>query len=84
MISFLLFVDFKKAFDLVNQDLYLGPLLFLIFINDLPHSIHGLLVKMFADDTTIYSSGNNIIDLIGSFNKNIHDFIICVNLTKWT
>ena len=38
----------------------LGPLLFLIFINDLPHSVtHGISI-LFADDTTLLHSHKNL------------------------
>ena len=44
----------KKIIAGVLQGLLLGPLLFLIYINDLPHDISSA-CKMFADDTSLFS-----------------------------
>ena len=115
VVALLLFIDFRKAFDLVDAELLLlklvkygfsnnaiklianyfqdrsqtvkyngkltdyvptylgvpqgsvlGPLFFLIFINDLAFIIE-LICKMFADDTTLYSSDENVERLIGHF-----------------
>ena len=106
LINSLLFIDFKKAFDMIDQSLLLyklpnygvgnnvlkllanyfsdrfqmtiinriesrfvkmklgvpqssvlGPLLFIIFINDLPFFLINILSKLFADDTTLLYSG---------------------------
>ena len=38
----------------VSQGSVLGPLLFLIFINDLPDGITSI-CKIFADDTSLFS-----------------------------
>jgi hypothetical protein len=109
LINLLLFVDFKKAFDMLdarllliklgsygfstkailliknyfeqrrqkvkigaNQSAFaditlgvpqgsvLGPLFFLIFINDLPAYLGNIYTKLFADDTTMLFNGSSI------------------------
>ena len=46
----------------------LGPILFLLFINDLVLDIESN-IKLFADDTNIYNSFNNIDILQEDLNK---------------
>ena len=75
--------QFVKKFDDCNPDIrctpkmvnsgvpqgsFLGPFLFLVFINDLPF-LYTLLAKLFADDTTQYVIGDDIDALILDFNS---------------
>ena len=46
--------DWRKINSGVPQGSVLGPLLFLIFINDLPDGITSI-YKIFADDTSLFS-----------------------------
>jgi hypothetical protein len=53
----------------VPQGSVLGPLFFLIFINDLAF-ISELVCKMFADDTTLVDADEHLETLIRRLKKN--------------
>ena len=130
MIALLLFIDYRKAFDLVDSKILLrklfhygfdrqsidlianyfinrkqtvkvnkiksdfcdldlgvgqgtitGSLFFLIFINDLAFTL-DLECKMFADDTTLYTSGNDLNTLLTSFKKKLEKLFAWCNFNK--
>jgi len=43
----------------VPQGSILGPLLFSLYINDLPSVCSDVCIQMYADDTVIYTHGKN-------------------------
>ena len=52
--------DLREVTCGVSQGSCLGPLLFMVYVNDLPLSIKHSLVNMYADDTSLSFSSNSI------------------------
>ena len=61
----------------VPQGSILGPLFFLLYINDLPRCLNKTKPRMFADDTNLTASGDSVRIVQAAVNSDLE------NLRKW-
>ena len=66
----------------VPQGSVLGPLLFLIYINDLPNISEKLTFFLFADDTNIYYESKNLKEIEKTVNEELKKLSLWLNINR--
>ena len=86
--QFVVFNNTQSTKQMINcgvpQGSILGPLLFLMYINDMAAVSHVLFPILFADDTNVFLNGSNVDDMMRTMNNElmkINEWLYCNKLS---
>ena len=62
----------------------IGPLLFLIYINDISSVVNNSLLHLYADDTVIYMSGSDLNFITSALQQDLNKIVAWCEESKLT
>ena len=61
----------------VPQGSVLGPLLFLVYVNNMSEVLNNTNYCLYADDTVLYQSGDNVVEIVNSPQNDLNNYSNC-------